>query len=386
MVTFGVSLYPEQEKTAEIDRYLQVAATNGFTKVFTSMFSVNKSKAEIMADFKQASELAHKHGMTIFVDVHPFVFETLGATATDLSIFAEMGIDGIRMDMVFGDERDVQLVDNDYGIIIEYNPMMIDAVEPIFQNIHKKQNFQVCHNFYPQKYTALDMPFFEELSTYWHDKEVRVGAFVSSQESGTHGPWPVSDGLPSIEEHRNLPIDLQVRHFLMMGTIDEIIIGNTYASDAELESIKYIIDDLFKEEEVTDQRLANFAKSLKRKMYLRANIEKDLSPEERALAIDFRLNADFGDKTSYMLRSRFGRFSKKTIHPRPVADEYFERGDILIVNSNLAHYQGEVQIALKRMKNDGQRNRIGKILAEEEILLNYFAARDVFIVKEQTDL
>jgi len=36
----------------------------------------------------------------------------------------------------------------------------------------------------------------------------------------------------------------------------------------------------------------------------------------------------------------------------------------------LAHYRGEVQIVLKDMKVDGQRNRIGHIPEADHILLN----------------
>ena len=39
-ITLGVSVYPEQETLEQIDAYLKLANSHGFTKVFTSMFSV----------------------------------------------------------------------------------------------------------------------------------------------------------------------------------------------------------------------------------------------------------------------------------------------------------------------------------------------------------
>ena len=39
-ITLGVSVYPEQETLEQIDAYLKLASSHGFTKVFTSMFSV----------------------------------------------------------------------------------------------------------------------------------------------------------------------------------------------------------------------------------------------------------------------------------------------------------------------------------------------------------
>ena len=40
MIQLGVSLYPEQETPEEIENYLTLAQKYGFTKVFTSLFSV----------------------------------------------------------------------------------------------------------------------------------------------------------------------------------------------------------------------------------------------------------------------------------------------------------------------------------------------------------
>ena len=41
MLELGVSLYPEQETKEEIESYLKLASQNGFTKVFTSLFSID---------------------------------------------------------------------------------------------------------------------------------------------------------------------------------------------------------------------------------------------------------------------------------------------------------------------------------------------------------
>ena len=55
MITLGVSLYPEQEKLEDIDAYLALASKYGFTKVFTSMFSVEGTREEIIKYFKDFS-------------------------------------------------------------------------------------------------------------------------------------------------------------------------------------------------------------------------------------------------------------------------------------------------------------------------------------------
>lgn len=59
-----------------------------------------------------------------------------------------------------------------------------------------------------------------------------------------------------------------------------------------------------------------------------------------------------------------------SIKPRPYDKDYFEVGSIVMVNDNYKHYAGEVQIVKEPMENDGERNYIGKLPKEEEIMLD----------------
>ena len=102
----GVSLYPEQESMEEIENYLTMASRYGFTKIFTSMFSVPGTKEEVFDYFKNFCDLAHKHGMKVSGDCNTAFFKKMGASESDISIFKEMGIDIIRMDLPYFDQRD----------------------------------------------------------------------------------------------------------------------------------------------------------------------------------------------------------------------------------------------------------------------------------------
>lgn len=99
----GVSLYPEQESMEEIENYLTMASRYGFTKIFTSMFSVSGTKEEVFDYFKNFCDLAHKHGMKVSGDCNTAFFKKMGASESDISIFKEMGIDIIRMDLPYFD-------------------------------------------------------------------------------------------------------------------------------------------------------------------------------------------------------------------------------------------------------------------------------------------
>ncbi len=72
-----------------------------------------------------------------------------------------------------------------------------------------------------------------------------------------------------------------------------------------------------------------------------------------------------------MIRSTQSRVKYKgqdfqVINPRDI-----EKGDILIDSSLYGHYAGELQIALKPMKNSGRTSVVGRIVEEEIYLLDY---------------
>ena len=58
-IRLGISLYPEQESREEIEAYLKTASEHGFTKVFTSLFSVDGTKEELIRYFRELTDLAH---------------------------------------------------------------------------------------------------------------------------------------------------------------------------------------------------------------------------------------------------------------------------------------------------------------------------------------
>ena len=50
----------------------------------------------------------------------------------------------------------------------------------------------------------------------------------------------MSDGLPTLEMDRKLPIDVQAKQLWATGLIDDVIIGNAYASEAELAALAQV--------------------------------------------------------------------------------------------------------------------------------------------------
>lgn len=370
----GISLYPEQESFEEMTQYIKTASKAGFRKIFTSMFSVPGEKDEVIAYFTKLCTLAHEHHMEVCADVNAMMFQKFDATERDLSVFQRIGLDELRMDFCFGDERDVVLVENKEGIKLQFSAFMVDLIKPILEQA-KHTTVTVCHNFYPERYTGVPKKEFTRINKIWnaYDNAI-VAAFISSNTKGAHGPWPVYNGLPTIEDHRGRPINFQIRELAAMGT-EVVYFGNAFASEEELIEAATAAKSVPTASEETE-----FEKMLRplmpnighKQVIFQIEEEAGLNEVERKVLYEFKKHCELGDQSDYMIRSRITRtiYGKQSIPLRVVDKPYFTKGDVLIVNDELKHYCGELQICLKDMENDGQRNLVGRLNDDEQQLID----------------
>lgn len=387
----GVSVYPDIETPEEIREYLKKASSCGFTRVFSSMFTVEGTKEEVLSYFKALDDCAHEYGMAVSLDVNPQCFQLIGASAEDISVFHEIGCDIIRMDMSFPTEKELLLLNNPYGIQIEFNASMKSPEEALAlcEAGVPAGRILYCHNFYPQRYTGFKWNKFLSVNAGLAKTGSRIGAFVSSHAPGTHGVWGAHHGLPTVERLRDLPIDLQARIMLATGNVTDILIGNAFASEEEMKSMQKILEKKVMDEESV------FAKMMRAmgvetdfnaipQHQMKVIFDENATETERSVVLDFFPHADVGDSSEWMWRSRGPRFiyRKKSIPARKYDPAYFEPGDVVMVNDNYKSYTGEVQIVRQRMENDGERNYIGRIAPGEEILLDLIRDGEAIVFTE----
>ena len=371
----GISVYPDITPLDEIKKYFELASRYGVTKVFSSMFSVEGTKEEVLAYFKELILEAHKNNLKVSLDVNPMCFEKMGATPNDLSVFKSIDVDFLRMDLSYGPKNDAKLVKNPYGIKIEFNNS-VSIVQGLLANGISASEFIVCHNFYPQRYTAMKWDKFIQKNKDLKacDSNLKIAAFISSNAPNTHGVWDAKDGLPTVERLRTLPIDLQARLLLATGNVDELLIGNAFASEAEFKQLAEVLSDDQKQKEPLDKTLQilvehgiiDLNKPIKK---LRVTLAKDITKKEKEILFDFFPHLEMGDSSEWIWRTRISRFKysqpKEVITPKPYAKDMFEVGDVVIVNDNYKHYAGEVQIVKMPIVNDGTRNKVGHLDASE---------------------
>jgi len=216
-----------------------------------------------------------------------------------------------------------------------------------------------CHNFYPHRYSGLSYKHFIQCSRQFKELGIRAAAFVSSNDA-EFGPWPVREGLCTLEMHRGLPITVQAKHLFATGLIDDVIVANAFASESELKALSSVNNDML----LFDVELV------------------DSIPEiERKIVLD-ELHFNRGDVSEYLIRSTQSRVKYKGHSFLPFNTPHIKRGDILIDTSLYGHYAGELQIALKDMENSGKTNVVGKIKDQEHLLLDYIEAWQKFKLRE----
>lgn len=349
----GISIYPEHASFEQNAAYIESAGRRGFTRVFSCLLSVDGSREAIVRDFRRLHDLMHANGMQVILDVSPAVFNKLGITYSDLGFFAEVRADGIRLDEAFTGSQVAAMTHNPYGLKVELNASTHDgSLEATLANAPDRTRLLMCHNFYPQRYSGLDLAFFERESRAVKETGTRLAAFVCCGDHAAFGPWPGADGLPTLECHRDLPLDLQARHLAAMGLVDDVIVSNCFPTEAELDALAQL--------------------QVGRVMF-RAELEGSPCEVEEKILFDFAHKVR-GDLSAYLLRSTMSRvaYADASIEPRNTRD--LTRGDVVVVNNSDARYKGELQIVLQDIPNDGRRNVVAHIPQAEQLLMGYLGS------------
>lgn len=350
MGKLGISIYPERSTFEKDKAYLDLAHKYGFKRVFTSLLQITDDKEKVLVEFKQVVDYANSLGMEVMVDINPSLFEQLEISYDDLSFFDEMGAYGVRLDIGFTGAEEARMTRNPYNIKIEINMSTgTSYVDNIMSYSPNTDNLLGSHNFYPHRYSGLGYDHFVFCSEKFRKYNLNTMAFVNSHEA-TFGPWPTQDGLCSLEIHRDLDIATQVKHLMLTGLIDDILVGNAYASETELKAMS----EAFYSPYPT----------------LKVVTEAEITENERVCLFD-NLHSYRGDRSEYILRSTMTRVYYKDKEFPAHTTRDIVRGDVLIDNVGYGQYKGETQIALKEMKNDGRVNVVGRISDGELFLLEF---------------
>lgn len=351
LVSLGFSIYPEHHEVPTIKTYMALLKKYGAKRIFMSLLQIETDDVEMFDKYKEIIDYANQLQMKVIADISPD-FVKQNAWEGQLAEKAkEFGLAGLRLDEDLPLEEIVALTNNDGDLKIELN-MSTDKklLTELLESNANIDNVIGCHNFYPHEFTGLSIEHFNDMSQFYHENGIETAAFISSQ-TAEEGPWPVSEGLPTIEEYRHLPIYQQVQLLKAAGTIDNILISNQFISENELKECLDSLDATCKHFDV--------------------DVIEDITTIERQI-VEFEHHYR-GDISSYVLRSTIPRtvYTKDSIPPRDSQSKIVTRGSIIIDNDRYLRYKGELQIALKTFSMSDKANIVGQISPDSLSLLDY---------------
>ena len=357
----GISIYPEKQNLDEMIKYIDKAKKYGFNRLFTSIIQATpKNKNELFDKMSKVCLHAKEIGYEVAVDMAPQTFELYGINVPgDLSWFEKLGVDIIRMDEHYDGITEANMTHNPQKFKIEINMSSFKHTASLIMEAGGlKSKLLGCHNFYPQKDSGLSFDHFLENSKHYKKLGLRTAAFVTSQ-TGKVGPWE-NEGLPTIEDHRYLPITTQAKHLWATGYIDDIIISTAYASSEELRQLSQINPD---------------------KICLDVVATKPLQETERKI-IEHKQHYRRGDITPRFVRMTMTRVIYKDLSIKPDNKPLKQSfGDIFIVNDNDKRYKGEIHIGLESLEATSTKNLVAQVADYDRFLIPYIGSWSQFELK-----
>ncbi|TCG11506.1 MupG family TIM beta-alpha barrel fold protein [Mycoplasma todarodis] len=382
----GISIYPNKADIEDTIKYIELAHANGLSRVFANLLEVKQDEEgqRNLSNLKKCLTFARDLGMEVIVDVNPKVYQALNIKPTEYKYFLELGATGIRLDEDFQGEVESILSQN---IIVELNAS--SGPSTMIKTLEKggiAENLIACHNFYPMEYTGLKFEKFEKWSKWFKEHGVRTAAFITlpREQKNVFGPWDVNDGMPTIEEHRNATLSQQIRHFLAMDTIDDIILSQQGATERQMKEIGEILD-LVNEELMFDEiehlgisqknfeEFAAIRNKMKPKCIFEVTDIQEVSPTEDFIAFKY-LHVNRFDVNDYYIRSSYPRltFINNIIEPIKITNrKVWKVGDVVVLNKEYGRYAGELHIITKEIPYTGKRNYIGRIKEFDHKILKY---------------
>lgn len=362
-MNLGFSLYPDQHTLEIMTDYVNRLTVYPFKRVFLSLLQLDTSNQVMMAKYRTIIDLCQSKHLNVIADINQELIEQLGWTGQLVQAGRAFGLNGLRLDEPLELSEMIKVINNTHDFKIELNISQENhLLDYLLKNGARKDNLIGCHNFYPKRFTGLSHEHFIKTTETYQQQGILSAAFISAS-SASEGPWPVSEGLPTLENHRDIAAASQLKELIYQGLIDDVIISNQFISDEEVQALMEVF---------------------KPHLLLDVEVVTDLSETERLIiAYDHHYRNDVSE---YVLRSTMTRvvYQTEDVSAR-VQNKNAKRGDLLIDNNNYGRYKGELQIALKDFKVTPNTNIVGRLSSDDLPLLNYLKPNDSFklrIVKQ----
>lgn len=321
----GLDDYPYQKNI----EYLHNLSNIGIKRIFISAH-MPEVKDTFLEELIGLIDEANKLNMEIILDISKPSLEKIGIIGNIYSL---------RLDWGFSNDDIIEL--RNYPFLLELNASTItqSALEDLKSRGLDFNKLRVSHNFYPKPYTGLSYEAVLEKNKLFRSYGMHIMIYIPSSVGKRP---PLYEGLPTIEEHRNLDLDSILADMTLLD-VDEVCFGDAYASNEELEAAINF-----------DLEIINIP------IYIYDSI---CDTEKEILN---KIHRNRADQSIYFIRSSHREINEITPFNTINRSKY----SITIDNREFLRYQGEVAIMRMDLEKDHRVNVVGKALISDFLLQN----------------
>ncbi|WP_396290858.1 MupG family TIM beta-alpha barrel fold protein [Curtobacterium sp. KT1] len=296
----------------------EAAAAAGAKLAFTSLHIPEDSPSGARAAATAIVSAAASSGLSVFADVSPSTARLLGDSPWEL--LRSIGVARARIDFGFS-VPEILSIAAVLPIALNASTLRAADLAP-FADL----DVELIHNFYPREWTGLALSSVAASVSVARQFGWRVGAFIAG-DSVRRGP--LSEGLPTVEQHRNMSPLFQAVALVDAG-VNDVYVADPALTDQSWSRLR----SLFRDDVVV--------------------IDGTAAPEVRpavieALAVPDRNRPDAAEAMIRLEHSR-ERFAGLPLpevggQPRPA-------GSVTVQLASSGRYCGEVAITLRDLPAD----------------------------------
>ncbi|MBY0148891.1 MupG family TIM beta-alpha barrel fold protein [Neobacillus niacini] len=321
----GISFYLNDPLAEE---RIALAGSMGVKRAFTSLH-IPEESGDLANRAKLLLQCAKDAGIEVYADVS---LKTPGHLGLD-SLFElkSLGVSGLRLDDFFENELILKLA-GEFKLALNASILFEDDIHALLDGGLKPGQLLAWHNFYPRIETGLSDWFFQRQNELFEKYGIPVSAYIPG-DGEKRGP--LFEGLPTLEEHREMDPFLAALELFHNG-VEDVYIGDPGVSETLL---RKLID--FDRDHSIEIRIEGFQEG------------------------EFKLRPDFSRDVLRFMDTR----SVESILPENTSERWL--GSITRDNDEYGRYRGEVQITLCDLPADERVNVVGKVVEEDIVFLSY---------------
>ena len=319
-----------KEKINELKEIAEKAGKMGFNEIWSGI------DPNYIEGIREIANIAEKYDMYFFVDINPEILRGFGASPSNLRVFKDLKIRGLRADYGFTVDELIKMANNDLGLVIELNASIfpLDKLDYLVSKVSNIERLKASHDFYPIKYTALSLEDTVRKSREFKERGIPVAAFI---------PTPrYVEARTTVEMLRGKEVWKSASILFNTGVIDRVILGEPFPTDQELA-------ELVEAREYTKIRVLVYPGLTDEEKKVFEGVYHDVRIKEYSIAL--------------------AKLAKNEIRPRNITRRF--RGAVTVMNGRPDVI--EVWIFKKEVEADKRFNVIGEVLPEDLELLDYLS-------------